>query len=446
MTATVVTGIGELVTCDGTGADRLGIRTDAAAGGRGRAGSPGSGSGPPRPPPTPQIDVAGRTVLPGFVDSHSHLVFAGDRAAEFAARMTGQPYDGGGIADHGRRHPRGRATTSCARLLAARIAELRRQGTTTVEIKSGYGLTVDDEAAAAADRRRGHRRRPRSSAPMSSRRSGGTTGPATSTWSPARCSRPPRRTPAGSTCSASRTPPHAFTGDEARAVLVAGRAAGLGLRVHGNQLGPGPGRPARGGARRGQRRPLHPPDAPPTSTRWPTPPTTPWPRCCPAVEFCTRSPYPDAGRLLEAGVSIALATDCNPGTCYSSSMPFVIALAVREMGLTPAEALYAATAGGARALRRDRHRPDRGRGPGRPGRAGRAVVPPPGLPARGAAHPPAGPRPMTTKPVTCHQARPESQSVTGFVRERRVSGPGRTGRRSPPAERGRGRRAWSSPG
>ena len=70
------------------------------------------------------------------------------------------------------------------------------------------------------------------------------------------------------------------------------------------------------------------------------------------MEFCTRSPYPDAARLRRAGVAIALATDCNPGTCYSSSMPFVIALAVRELGLTPAEALYAATAGGARALRR----------------------------------------------------------------------------------------------
>ena len=73
----------------------------------------------------------------------------------------------------------------------------------------------------------------------------------------------------------------------------------------------------------------------------------------PGVEFCTRSPFPDAARLLAAGVSIALATDCNPGTCYSSSMPFMIALAVREMGLTPAQALYAATAGSARSLRRD---------------------------------------------------------------------------------------------
>jgi imidazolonepropionase len=73
----------------------------------------------------------------------------------------------------------------------------------------------------------------------------------------------------------------------------------------------------------------------------------------PGVEFSTRSPYPEAAALLRAGASIALATDCNPGTCYSSSMPFVIALAVREMGLTPAQALYAATAGSAKALRRN---------------------------------------------------------------------------------------------
>ena len=73
----------------------------------------------------------------------------------------------------------------------------------------------------------------------------------------------------------------------------------------------------------------------------------------PGVEFSTRSPYPDARLLLDAGVTIALATDCNPGTCYSSSMPFVLALAVREMRLTPAEALLAATVGASKALRRN---------------------------------------------------------------------------------------------
>jgi imidazolonepropionase len=73
----------------------------------------------------------------------------------------------------------------------------------------------------------------------------------------------------------------------------------------------------------------------------------------PAAEFSTRSPYPDARALLDAGATVALASDCNPGSAYTTSMPLCVALAVREMRLTPAEALWAATAGGARALRRD---------------------------------------------------------------------------------------------
>jgi imidazolonepropionase len=73
----------------------------------------------------------------------------------------------------------------------------------------------------------------------------------------------------------------------------------------------------------------------------------------PGVEFSTRQPYPDARRLLEAGVSVAIATDCNPGSCFTSSMPFCVALAVREMRMTTQEALWSATAGGAMALRRD---------------------------------------------------------------------------------------------
>ena len=143
MTATVVTGIGELVTCDETADDRLGIRTDAAVvvdGNRIAWLGPRSAA----PPADLQVDIAGRTVLPGFVDAHSHLVFAGDRAAEFAARMTGKPYDGGGI-DTTVADTREASDGELRRLLAARMAELRAAGTTTVEIKSGYGLTVDDE-------------------------------------------------------------------------------------------------------------------------------------------------------------------------------------------------------------------------------------------------------------------------------------------------------------
>jgi imidazolonepropionase len=144
--------------------------------------------------------------------------------------------------------------------------------------------------------------------------------------------------------------PHAFDADEARAVLTAGRNAGLLLRVHGNQLAAGPG--VRLAVELGAASVDHctylsdaDVDALAAGDTVAT--------LLPGVEFSTRHPYPDARRLLDAGVVVALATDCNPGTSYTSSMPFVIALAVRELGLTPTEALHAATAGAARALRRD---------------------------------------------------------------------------------------------
>jgi imidazolonepropionase len=142
---------------------------------------------------------------------------------------------------------------------------------------------------------------------------------------------------------------HAFDGDQTRAVLEAGRAAGLGLRVHANQLSAGPG--VRLAVELGAASADHcthltsgDVDALAGGTTVAT--------LLPGVEFSTRSPYPDARRLLDAGVTVALATDCNPGSCFTSSMAFCIALAVREMRMTPAEALWAATAGGAAALRR----------------------------------------------------------------------------------------------
>jgi imidazolonepropionase len=145
--------------------------------------------------------------------------------------------------------------------------------------------------------------------------------------------------------------PHAFTGEEARRVLEAGIAAGLLPRVHGNQLGPGPGVQLAvdlGAASVDHCTHLDDADIDALAGSAATTVAT----LLPGVEFSTRSPYPDGRRLIDAGVTVALATDCNPGTCYSSSMPLMIALAVREMGLTPAEAVWAATAGGAQALRR----------------------------------------------------------------------------------------------
>ena len=348
MTATVVTGIGELVTCDDSGTDRLGIRDDAAvvvADGHVAWVGPRSAT----PPADAQIDLAGRTVLPGFVDAHSHLVFAGDRAAEFAARMIGEPYDGGGIATTVAA-TRAAGDDELRRRLAARMAELRAAGTTTVEIKSGYGLTVDDEV-----------RLLRIAAEVTAETTLLGAHVVPPEWRHHRAGYLDLVTGAMLAAAAPYArwidvfcephSAHAFDEEEARAVLAAGRAAGLGLRVHGNQLGPGPGvrlAVELGAASVDHCTHLSAADVDALADAADDTVAT----LLPGVEFCTRSPYPDAARLRRAGVRIALATDCNPGTCYSSSMPFVIALAVRELGLTPAEALYAATVGGARALRR----------------------------------------------------------------------------------------------
>ena len=348
MSSTAVTGIGELVTCDGTGPELLGIRSNAAL-----VVEDGLiawiGQALDAPAADARIDVAGRAIVPGFVDSHSHLVFAGDRATEFEARMTGQPYDGGGI---GVTVAATRAATDdeLTRLLAARIHELRALGTTTIEIKSGYGLTVADELrtlriasqfspettflgahvvpAEYVDDRQGYV--DLVSGPMLH------AAAPYARWIDVFCE--PHS-------------PHAFDADEARHILKAGAAAGLGLRVHGNQLGPGPGvqlAVEQGAASVDHCTYLDATDVDALAEAAEHTVAT----LLPGVEFCTRSPYPDAARLLAAGASIALATDCNPGTCYSSSMPWVISLAVRELGLTPAQALFAATAGSAKSLRR----------------------------------------------------------------------------------------------
>lgn len=348
MSSTLVTGIGELLTCDGLTPDLLGVRHDAAliAGG-GRIAWVGDACTAPEA--DRRLDVAGRAVLPGFVDSHAHLVFAGDRAEEFAARMAGRPYDGGGIAvSVGATRAAG--DDELRSLVAARVAEMRAQGTTTVEIKSGYGLTVEDEvrslriAAEFTDETTflGAHVVPAEYAGDRAAYLDLVTGPML------RAAAPHARW-VDVFCEPHSA--HAFTADEARAVLTAGREAGLGLRVHGNQLGPGPGVQLAvelGAASVDHCTHLSEADVEALSSAAGTTVAT----LLPGVEFSTRSPYPNARRLLDAGCSIALATDCNPGTCYTSSMPFVIALAVREMGLTPGEAVYAATAGSALSLRR----------------------------------------------------------------------------------------------
>lgn len=354
MTATVITGIAELVTNDDLleGADhseRLGLLSEAAV--IVEAGLIAwVGPADHAPEADERRDVGGRAVIPGFVDSHSHLVFAGDRAAEFAARMTGLPYDGGGIANSVNA-TRAASDGELRTLVGARVAEMRAQGTTTVEIKGGYGLNVKDEARSlriAAEFTSettflGAHVVPPEFAERRSEYVELVTGEML-----AACA--PHARWIDVFCEPHS--PHAFTEDEARVVLSAGRDAGLALRVHGNQLGHGPGvRLALelGAASVDHCTFLSEADVEALAAASDTTVAT----LLPGVEFSTRSPYPNARRLLDAGVSIALASDCNPGTCYSSSIPFAIALAVREMGLTPAEALLAATAGSAKSLRRN---------------------------------------------------------------------------------------------
>lgn len=359
----LITGISELVTGDETiqGAVSdplhagLGVLRDAALviGGGGEDSSPTvEWVGPAAQAPAADwaIDLEGRSVVPGFVDSHSHLVFAGDRSAEFAARMSGTPYDGGGIAVTVEA-TRAAGDAELRALLQRRVQEMRAQGTTTVEVKSGYGLTVEDEVRALRLAREVTEE---------------------VTYLGAHVVPPDRRDESGraayldlvcgemlQACApharwvdvfCEPASPHAFDGEESRRVLEAGRAAGLELRVHGNQLSEGSGVQLAvelGAASVDHCTFLTDSDVEALAG------SDTVATLLPGVEFSTRQPYPDARRLLDAGVQVAIASDCNPGTCFSSSMPLMIALAVREMGMTPAEAVLAATAGGARALRRD---------------------------------------------------------------------------------------------
>ncbi|MDT3439856.1 MULTISPECIES: imidazolonepropionase [unclassified Pseudofrankia] len=347
MSSTLVGGIGELVTNDPSVGDRstLGILTDAAvvvSDGRVRW----VGREAEAPAADRRVDLGGRAVIPGFVDSHAHLVFAGDRSAEFAARMAGARYSGGGIATTVAATRR--ATDEQLRtLLATRMTEMHTQGTTTVEVKSGYGLTIADEVRAL--------RLAREVTPETTFLGAHVVPPGTDRADYVRLVCGEMLTACAPYARwidvfCEPASPTAFDGDEARAILLAGRRTGLGLRVHGNQLSAGPGvQLAVELGCASVDHCTHLTDADVDALAGGSTVAT----LLPGVEFSTRSPYPDARRLLAAGVTVALATDCNPGSCYTSSMPLMIALAVREMSMTPAEALSAATVGGAQALRRN---------------------------------------------------------------------------------------------
>ena len=343
MNSLAIENIGLLVTNDpGLGEGSLGIVRDATiVFENGRVDAVGRSAAQA----DESFDAAGRCVIPGFVDSHTHLVFAGDRSEEFAARMAGKPYEASGI----------RVTTEATReaseaelrkLAATRRAESTRAGNTHIEIKSGYGLDVATErrlceiaagltddvtflgAHAVPDEYAGRAddyvelvcgEMLEACAPLSR-------------WIDVFCET------------------GAFDADQSRAVLEAGRSAGLGLRVHGNQLGPGPGirLAVEMGAASVDHCTYFDDDDVEALAASETHATF-----LPATDFSTRQPYPDARRLIDAGVRVAIATNTNPGSSNTTSMGFCIALAVRELGMTIDEAVAAATLGGANALRRD---------------------------------------------------------------------------------------------
>ncbi|MDV6271035.1 imidazolonepropionase [Rhodococcus globerulus] len=345
MATTALTNIGTLVTNDPTlGEGALGVRHDAAvvfedgvvAWVGDSADTPAADTG---------RDLDGRAVLPGFVESHSHLVFAGERAEEFAARMSGEKYAAGGI----------RTTIEATRAasddqLAANVRRLLgeslRSGSTTVECKTGYGQSASDELR---------------SAQIAGRFTDEVTLLAAHVPPPEYAGRADDYVAMVCDEMIAACAPHAkwidvfcergaFNREQARAVLTAGVEAGLIPRVHGNQLGEGPG--VQLAVEMNAASVDHVTYVTPADVDALAGGST-VATLLPGADFSTRNKYPDARALLDAGVTVALGADCNPGTCYTTSLPFCIAIAVRELHMTPAEAVWAATAGGARALQRE---------------------------------------------------------------------------------------------
>lgn len=351
--STVITHIGELHTQDpARGADA--VLHDAAVIIEGERIA-WLGSSTQAPDADEQFDAGGRAVLPGWVDSHSHMVFAGDRTAEFEARMAGQSYQAGGIAVT-TGATREASDYELTRLLLARVAEAAAGGTTYLETKTGYGLDVEQEARSA---------RIASTVVDEVTYLGAHLVPDgidADAYTDLVC---------GDMLAAVR--PYvqwadvfcergAFNEEQSRRVLAACRDAGLGLRVHGNQLGEGPGVRLAvefGAASVDHVNYLSDDDVAALAGTW-----AGWDRasgtgergtvatCLPACDLSTRQPLAPGRQLLDAGAEIALASNCNPGTSFTSSMNFCVTTAVLQMGLSVQEAVRAATYGGALALGR----------------------------------------------------------------------------------------------
>ncbi len=352
--STLITNIAELMTQD---AEQRILRDAAVVIDGERIAWIGAAAGAPAADEA--VDAAGRALLPGWVDSHTHLIFAGDRTAEFEARMAGESYSAGGIAVT-TGATRAASDFDLTRLALGRVAEAVAQGTTYLETKTGYGLDVDHEARSA---------RIASTVADEVTYLGAHLVPAGSdaeeytdlVCGPMLAAVRPYVKWADVFCERG-----AFTEDQSRRVLQACREAGLGLRVHGNQLGEGPGVQLAvefGAASVDHVNYLAAADIEALAASW-----SGWEAgagspaanrrgtvatCLPACDLSTRQPLAPGRELLDAGVQIALASNCNPGTSYTSSMAFCVATAVLQMRLSVQEAVRAATYGGALALGRE---------------------------------------------------------------------------------------------
>jgi len=292
-----------------------------------------------------KIDAEGNAVIPGFVDSHAHLLFAGERSKEFQALMKGEKYSAGGI----------QSTVAATREATDKeleenmlnlVREMQRGGITTFETKSGYGLTTKDETRALAIAAKhtpettflGAHVVPIEYSGKEDKYVELVTGEMLDSvlpyakWIDVFCDQ------------------GAFDVDQSKQILQAGKDKGLLPRIHANQLTQG------GGVQLAVELDCasadhctHLSDKDIEVLAGSNTVAT----LVPGAEFSTRATYPKAARLFEAGVSVALATDCNPGSSYTTSMPFCISVAIREMGFTPEQALWSATMGGAKALRRN---------------------------------------------------------------------------------------------
>ncbi|WP_285038091.1 imidazolonepropionase [Plantibacter sp. lyk4-40-MEA-4] len=341
MTSELITGIAELTTNAGSGpGDVDGNRITAAAVVIEDGRIAWLGAAADAPDADTRTDVGGRAVLPGWVDTHTHLVFAGDRSAEFEARMAGGRYAAGGIATTvaaTRAASEEQLVAGAQRLRAEALA----QGTTFLEAKTGYALDVEGEARSA-----------RAAAEVADVVTflGAHLVPAgvdrrdylDLVTGPMLAAVAPFASYIDAFCEVG-----AFDVEESREVLLAGRAAGLGVRVHGNQLGES------GGVRLAVELEAasvdhcnHLSDVDVDLLAGSSTVAT----LLPACDLSTREPFPPARALIDAGASIALATNCNPGTSYTTSMAYCVATAVLQMRLTIAEAVWAATRGAAVAI------------------------------------------------------------------------------------------------